>query len=89
MSGYVTAVRGRYSRPLTGRLAGWVRGYLLHAGVADFGCASIGAFTALELRFGKDVTGTYVALSVALPLLWVVALSLAGEIGRASCRERV
>jgi exopolysaccharide biosynthesis polyprenyl glycosylphosphotransferase len=78
MSGYVTAVRGRYSRPLTGRLAGWVRGYLLHAGVADFGCASIGAFTALELRFGKDVTGTYVALSVALPLLWVVALSLAG-----------
>jgi exopolysaccharide biosynthesis polyprenyl glycosylphosphotransferase len=78
MSGYVTAVRGRYSRPLTGRLAGWVRGYLLHAGVADFGCACIGAFAAVELRFPQDVTGTYVALSVALPLLWLVALSLAG-----------
>src|ERR1700678_3621988 len=78
MSGYVTAVRGRYSRPLTGRLAGWVRGYLLHAGMADFACACIGAFAAVELRFPRDVTGTYVALSVALPLLWLVTLSLAG-----------
>jgi exopolysaccharide biosynthesis polyprenyl glycosylphosphotransferase len=78
MSGYVTAARGRYSRPVTGRLVGWVRGYLLHAGVADFACACIGAYAAVELRFGKDVTGTYVALSVALPLLWLVALSLAG-----------
>jgi exopolysaccharide biosynthesis polyprenyl glycosylphosphotransferase len=46
--------------------------------MADFACACIGAFAAVELRFPRDVTGTYVALSVALPLLWLVTLSLAG-----------
>jgi len=78
MSGYVTAVRGSYGRSVAGRRVGWVRGYLLHAGMADFACACIAAFAAVKLRFGEDVTGTYVALSVALPLLWLVALSLAG-----------
>jgi len=78
MSDYVTAVRGRYRRTVAARLGGWVHGYLLHAGVADFGCACIGSLAAVELRFGKSVTGTYVALSVALPLLWLVVLSLAG-----------
>ena len=42
------------------------------------GCASIGAFAALDLRFGKHVTGGYIALSLALPLCWLAALSIAG-----------
>ncbi len=33
---------------------------------------------AAQLRFGDEVTGTYVALSLALPVLWLIALWLAG-----------
>ena len=33
---------------------------------------------AVKLRFGSDVTGTYIALSLALPVLWVAALWLSG-----------
>jgi hypothetical protein len=46
--------------------------------MADFGCAIVAVFAATQLRFGKDVTGTYVALSLALPVIWVVAIWLAG-----------
>jgi exopolysaccharide biosynthesis polyprenyl glycosylphosphotransferase len=45
---------------------------------ADFGCAVAGVFMAAQLRFGNDVTATYIALSLALPVLWIVALWLAG-----------
>ena len=33
---------------------------------------------AAQIRFGNDVTRTYLALSLALPLLWVTALWMAG-----------
>ena len=33
---------------------------------------------AAQLRFGSNVTHTYLALSLALPVLWLVALWLAG-----------
>ena len=33
---------------------------------------------AVQLRFGNDITDTYVALSLALPVLWIAALWLAG-----------
>jgi exopolysaccharide biosynthesis polyprenyl glycosylphosphotransferase len=46
--------------------------------IADFGCSIAGAFLALELRFGKDVTAGYATLSLALPVCWMIALSLAG-----------
>jgi exopolysaccharide biosynthesis polyprenyl glycosylphosphotransferase len=35
-------------------------------------------FVAAKIRFGGDVTGPYLALSLTLPLLWVAALWLAG-----------
>ena len=35
-------------------------------------------FAAAQLRFGNDVTGTYIALSLALPVLWIGAIWLAG-----------
>ena len=38
----------------------------------------MGVFAAAQLRFGNDVTGTYVALSLALPVLWIGAVWLAG-----------
>ena len=77
MSGYVAA-RSRYSRSLAGRVGGWARAYLRRAAAADFCCAILGVFAAAQLRFGNDVTGSYVALSVALPVLWLGAVWLAG-----------
>lgn len=80
MSGYsiTRTYRGRYRRlSLTGQVT-WAREYLRWTAVADLCCASIGAFAALDLRFGKHVTGGYIALSLALPLCWLAALAIAG-----------
>ena len=70
--------RNGYGRLAARRLSSWTRDYLRKAALADFGCAILGVFVAAQLRFGNDVTGTYVALSLALPLLWLAALWLAG-----------
>ena len=56
----------------------WARDYLRRAALADLGCAVLGVFVAAQLRFGDQVTGTYMALSLALPVLWLAALWLAG-----------
>ena len=64
MSGFAVA-RGRYDRQVVRRVSGWARDYLRRAALADFGCAILGVFAAAQLRFGNDVTGTYVALSLA------------------------
>ena len=77
MSGFAVA-RGRYDPQLVRRATGWTRYYLRRAALADFGCAILGVFAAAQLRFGNEVTGTYVALSLALPVLWVGAVWLAG-----------
>lgn len=60
------------------RTSTWTKVYLRKAGLADLGCGVVGVFAAAELRFGTDVTGPYVALSLALPVLWLAALWLAG-----------
>jgi exopolysaccharide biosynthesis polyprenyl glycosylphosphotransferase len=77
MSG-IAAARDRYDPPTAQRVSGWERNYLRRAALADFGCAIVGVFVAAQVRFGNDVTGTYIALSLALPVLWLVALWLAG-----------
>jgi exopolysaccharide biosynthesis polyprenyl glycosylphosphotransferase len=46
--------------------------------LADLGCAVVGVFMAAQVRFGSNVTSIYLALSLALPVLWVAALWLAG-----------
>lgn len=56
----------------------WAKDYLRRAALADLGCAIIGVFAAVQLRFGEHVTATYVALSLALPCLWLAAVALAG-----------
>jgi exopolysaccharide biosynthesis polyprenyl glycosylphosphotransferase len=77
MSGFAVA-RGRYDPQVARRASGWERYYLRRAALADFGCAILGVFAAAQLRFGSDVTGTYLALSLALPVLWIGAVWLAG-----------
>jgi exopolysaccharide biosynthesis polyprenyl glycosylphosphotransferase len=77
MSGYAV-VRGRADRQAARRPSSWAKDYLRRAAVVDFGCAIAGVFVAVKLRFGSDVTGTYIALSLALPVLWVAALWLSG-----------
>jgi exopolysaccharide biosynthesis polyprenyl glycosylphosphotransferase len=77
MSGFAVA-RGRYDPQVVRRVSSWTKYYLRRAALADFGCAILGVFVAAQLRFGNDVTSTYVALSLALPVLWIGAVRLAG-----------
>jgi exopolysaccharide biosynthesis polyprenyl glycosylphosphotransferase len=46
--------------------------------LADLGCGVVGVFIAAQVRFGSNVQSMYLGLSLALPLLWVGALWLAG-----------
>ena len=46
--------------------------------MVDLGCAAGGVLAAAQIRFGTDVTRAYLALSLALPLLWITALWMAG-----------
>jgi hypothetical protein len=74
----VAATSSRYERRAVRRLSTWTRDYLRKAALADLGCAVVGVFMAAQIRFGGDVTSTYLALSLALPVLWLAALWLAG-----------
>ena len=76
-SGSITP-RSHYGRQIAGRLSGWTRDYLRDAVLADLGCALVGVLMAAQLCFGDRITPTYLALSLALPVLWLVALWLAG-----------
>ncbi len=77
MSGYAV-VRDRPDHEAAGRISGWAKDYLHKAVVVDLGCAAGGVLAAAQLRFGTDVTRAYLALSLALLLLWITALWLAG-----------
>jgi hypothetical protein len=77
MSGFAVTGSG-YERKVVWRVSGWARDYLRIVALADFGCAIIGVFVAAQIRFGSDVTRAYVVLSLALPVLWISALGLAG-----------
>ena len=69
---------GRFERRTARRLSTWTRDYLREVALADLGCAVLGVFVAAQIRFGSNVTSTYLALSLALPVLWIAALWLAG-----------
>jgi exopolysaccharide biosynthesis polyprenyl glycosylphosphotransferase len=68
----------RVERRAARRLSTWSRQYLREVALADLACGVIGVFIAAQLRFGSNVTSMYLALSLALPVLWVAALWLAG-----------
>ncbi len=74
----VAATGGRVERRRSRRPCPWTRDYLRKAAFADLGCAVVGVFMAAQVRFGNNVTPTYLALSLALPVLWIAALWLAG-----------
>jgi exopolysaccharide biosynthesis polyprenyl glycosylphosphotransferase len=74
----VAATGGRLERRPAKRLSSWTREYLRHVALVDLGCAVLGVFIAAQIRFGSEVTSTYMALSLVLPMLWVAALWLAG-----------
>jgi exopolysaccharide biosynthesis polyprenyl glycosylphosphotransferase len=67
-----------YDGRITGRPSVWTRDYVRQVAIIDVGCAALGAVAALELRFGHDVTRLYVAMTLALPVLWLGVLALAG-----------
>jgi exopolysaccharide biosynthesis polyprenyl glycosylphosphotransferase len=67
----------RYERQTPRRQSAWLREYLRKVFVVDLLCAVIGVFVAAQIRFGSDVDGTYLALSLALPPMWVAAVWLA------------
>src|SRR5450631_3178695 len=56
----------------------WTRDYVRRVAVADLGCAVLGVFAAAQLRFGDNVTPTYLILSLSLPVVWLIALTVAG-----------
>ena len=78
MFGIAATRSGRFERRAARRLSTWTRDYLREVALADLGCAMLGVFVAAQIRFGNNVTSTYLALSLALPVLWIAALWLAG-----------
>ena len=74
----IATTGGRYERRAARRLSAWTRDYLREVALADLGCAVVGVFMAAQIRFGSNVTPPYLALSLALPVLWIAALWLAG-----------
>jgi exopolysaccharide biosynthesis polyprenyl glycosylphosphotransferase len=60
--------------------ASWTNGYLRQAVAADFICGVAAGLLAFQVRFSnvRYGTGLYLALSLVLPLLWVIAVRLAG-----------
>ncbi|HXT89551.1 MAG TPA: sugar transferase [Trebonia sp.] len=74
----VAANGGKIERRAARRLSTWTRDYLRQVALADLGCAVVGVFIAAQVRFGSSVTPMYLGLSLALPVLWIVALWLAG-----------
>ena len=74
----VATTGGSIERRAAKRLSTWTRDYLRKVALADLGCAVVGVFIAAQVRFGSNVTAIYLGLSLALPVLWIVALWLAG-----------
>jgi exopolysaccharide biosynthesis polyprenyl glycosylphosphotransferase len=61
-------------------LPSWIRRYLRVACAADFGCALAAALLAFLLRFdfNSHAHEAYLAASLTLPALWLVAVAVAG-----------
>jgi exopolysaccharide biosynthesis polyprenyl glycosylphosphotransferase len=60
--------------------ASWTNGYLRQAVAADFICGLAAGLLAFQIRFDNQpyAAGHYLLLSLALPVLWVVVVGLAG-----------
>jgi hypothetical protein len=80
----LAASHDRYTGRQTARQAyNWIRDYLCSAALADPGCGIAAIFAVAELSFANHLTGTYLILSLGLPILSLISLSLArGLAGR-------
>ena len=56
----------------------WTRTYQRKVAAADFAVAAVAAVSAVGLRFGASPSPKYVALSLSLPLLWMIAVRVVG-----------
>jgi exopolysaccharide biosynthesis polyprenyl glycosylphosphotransferase len=56
----------------------WTKAYLRQALFADIATGFVTSTLALGVRFGGHITREYAVLSLALPVMWVAALRLAG-----------
>ncbi|MGO9080053.1 MAG: sugar transferase [Streptosporangiaceae bacterium] len=68
-------------RPTAARdAAGWTRSYLRRAALSDVGCALVAGIIAAEVRFAAParLPAAYFAFTVALPVIWYVAVALSG-----------
>ena len=75
MSGFAVA-RGRYDPQVVRSVSGWAGDYLRKATLTHLACAVLGVLAMVQLRFGNDVTGIYIALGLALPVLWLLNVFL-------------
>ncbi len=80
-----TIASARQRDKLAARFAGlgstrWINAYLRRTVIADCVCALVAGGVAFELRFDTEghTPAFYLGLTFALPLLWVVALLVAG-----------
>ena len=55
----------------------WTTRYLRLAALADIGCGLLAGLLAFQIRF-DDQVGEYLAVSLALPLVWVATVALSG-----------
>jgi exopolysaccharide biosynthesis polyprenyl glycosylphosphotransferase len=63
---------------VAGKPHAWMRIYVRQVVIADLSAAVVAAVAAVGVRFGASPNDRYVALSLALPLLWMVAVSIFG-----------
>ena len=83
MSGSVSTTdrrRAEHAGSVAAVRAAWTSTYLRTAGLLDCLCALVAGLIALEVRFDAQggVPSEYFAFTVALPLLWVGSVALAG-----------
>ena len=55
-----------------------MRTYVRQVAIADFAAAVVAAVAAIAVRFGANPNDRYLMLSLALPLLWVIAVRVFG-----------
>jgi exopolysaccharide biosynthesis polyprenyl glycosylphosphotransferase len=55
-----------------------MRYYVRRVAIADFSVAVVAAIVAVEVRFGSHPSNRYLVLTLILPLLWMVAVSVSG-----------
>src|SRR5260370_5489483 len=78
VSNFVVTASDRSGGWTASRLAVWTKAYLRQALLADIATGFVTSTLALGVRFGGHITSEYAVLSLALPVMWAVALRLAG-----------